>query len=364
MLVVRSLIEEGHRVHVIARAPGPMLADFEAEAPTTLEPLAHLRGVLWARLAGTPVPLLVDTLLALVTLVVRRPDLVYVNSTSAVVYVRPARWLRRQVILHVHESRAVAARFLDATRSRSLLQATTPVACSPSVRLDIAELTGRDPDDVLMLPSVPDGRAAHQLSRQRADHSYDPSEIVVGCCGTVELRKGADLWRAAARRVLDRVDLDGRRLRFVWVGGLADPSLAEAEPGIEFLGPSSNPYPHLLRFDIATLPSRDDPFPLVVLEAMTLGTPVVAFGVGGVPEQIGDAGLVVPAGDVEAFADALERLIRDVEQRTRLGRASAERVRSLYSTASFTSRLCEVLAAAREDRVPSRNALPLGSGRG
>ena len=71
---------------------------------------------------------------------------------------------------------------------------------------------------------------------------------------------------------------------------------------VEFVGPRANPYPHMRRFDVATLPSRDDPFPLVVLEAMLLGTPVVAFAVGSVADQIGSAGVIVPA-----IAPALRR---------------------------------------------------------
>ncbi len=104
---------------------------------------------------------------------------------------------------------------------------------------------------------------------------------------------------------------------------------------VEFGGPSDNPYAHMRRFDVATLPSRDDPFPLVVLESMLVGTPVVAFDVGGVRQQIGDTGILVPPGDVAQFADALVTLLTDDSLRRRLGAAAQDRVKTVYSAQAF-----------------------------
>ena len=84
----------------------------------------------------------------------------------------------------------------------------------------------------------------------------------MGCCGTVEHRKGADLWVTIAREV--RNAMPGQRVRFVWIGEIAHPVEADDMAGVEFIGPRANPYAHIRRFDVATLPSRDDPFPLVI----------------------------------------------------------------------------------------------------
>jgi glycosyltransferase involved in cell wall biosynthesis len=67
--------------------------------------------------------------------------------------------------------------------------------------------------------------------------------------------------------------------------------------------------------------------PQVLLEAFASGTPVVATAVGGVPEVAGDAALLVPPGDPDAAARALEQLASDPELRARLVRAGIERVR-------------------------------------
>ena len=63
--------------------------------------------------------------------------------------------------------------------------------------------------------------------------------------------------------------------------------------------------------DLLVLPSFADCLPSVVTEAFLCGTPVVAGGVCGVPEQIGPYGLAVPPGDAVALADAMETILAD-----------------------------------------------------
>lgn len=72
--------------------------------------------------------------------------------------------------------------------------------------------------------------------------------------------------------------------------------------------------------------------PLVVGEAMAMEKPVVATDVGGVRELVGDAGVLVPAGDSEALAQAMMRTMqRSREDRVELGRAARERIVSRFS---------------------------------
>jgi len=62
---------------------------------------------------------------------------------------------------------------------------------------------------------------------------------------------------------------------------------------------------------VLVLPSLDEGFGLPVLEAMTLGVPVVVSNRGSLPEVVGDAGAIVDANDPQALADAIERVLRD-----------------------------------------------------
>jgi len=77
------------------------------------------------------------------------------------------------------------------------------------------------------------------------------------------------------------------------------------------------------------LPSRHEPMGIVNLEAMAAGKAVVASQVGGVPELVEAerTGLLVPGEEVDALAEALQRLTGDADLRVRLGAAGQERAR-------------------------------------
>ena len=93
-----------------------------------------------------------------------------------------------------------------------------------------------------------------------------------------------------------------------------------------------DPYEELAEWDVFVLPSRMDPCPLAVLEAMATGLPVVATRVGGIPEEVGDdAGLLVEPEDVRGLAAAVLRLAGDPGLRARLGAPGRERVEGLFT---------------------------------
>ena len=84
-------------------------------------------------------------------------------------------------------------------------------------------------------------------------------------------------------------------------------------------------------FDIYSLPSDLESFPNGLLEGMACGCAPVASNVGGVPEMIGDAGVLVPPSDVPALAGALRALAADAERIVTLGRAAAKRAAQRFS---------------------------------
>ena len=77
-------------------------------------------------------------------------------------------------------------------------------------------------------------------------------------------------------------------------------------------------------------PSRYEGFGLQAIEAMAAGAPVVSSDGGALPETVGEAGVLFPAGDVSACARAIQALLDDADRRERLrrlGRARAQRFR-------------------------------------
>lgn len=107
---------------------------------------------------------------------------------------------------------------------------------------------------------------------------------------------------------------------------------------VRFLGYRADVADLLAASDLFVLPSRTEGLPLSVLEAMSHGLLVVATPVGGVPEALNgeECGLMVPVGDAEPLAAALQRLALDPELRAALGKAGYRRVETHFSFAAMT----------------------------
>ena len=93
--------------------------------------------------------------------------------------------------------------------------------------------------------------------------------------------------------------------------------------------------------DVFCLPSSAEGLPLVVLEAMAHGRPVVATPAGGTAELVvdGETGILVPPADASALADALRSLLADPERARRMGEAGRRRVLAEFSAADAAARV-------------------------
>jgi glycosyltransferase involved in cell wall biosynthesis len=96
-------------------------------------------------------------------------------------------------------------------------------------------------------------------------------------------------------------------------------------------------------------PGCGEAYGLAYLEAQAAGLPVVAQAIAGVPEVVrqGMTGLLTPAGDVAAYAKAIERLLTDEAERQRLGAAARRFVLDERSLEAAARRLAAILPGAR-----------------
>lgn len=119
--------------------------------------------------------------------------------------------------------------------------------------------------------------------------------------------------------------------RDVLVATLRDRGLGDQ---VVATGHVENPAPWMQAGDLFVLPSESESFGLAALEAMSCGTPVVAYDVGGLPELVGAAeGRLVPDGDVSALTAACRELLVDEVVRDEAGQASAARARAHHHPA-------------------------------
>jgi glycosyltransferase involved in cell wall biosynthesis len=187
-----------------------------------------------------------------------------------------------------------------------------------------------------------------------AAHSRQNGRMVVGTAATVSRRKGSDIFVAAASAILaDRSDVEFRMVGPV-AGGKDEPWGREVvargmRAGIRW-SDWADLSSELREWDLFVLPTRQDPFPLVILDAMAAGLPVVASGVDGVCEQVDAAsGVLVAPGDVDAIRSAIVRLLDDPARRLEMGRAAAARVAEHFTPERHTR---EILAAYETARAP------------
>jgi glycosyltransferase involved in cell wall biosynthesis len=114
--------------------------------------------------------------------------------------------------------------------------------------------------------------------------------------------------------------------------------------------------------DVFVLPSRDEGFGLVFLEAMAMGVPVVGTRVIGSEDAVEDGvtGLLVPYADAAALAGVVRRLLDDAELARRLRDTAAERVRRQFSREQFTAQVETVYRGLLQGRVAGRSHNPAG----
>ncbi|WP_426452388.1 glycosyltransferase family 4 protein [Paenibacillus sp. S-38] len=122
-----------------------------------------------------------------------------------------------------------------------------------------------------------------------------------------------------------------------------------------FYGYMLHPEDFMPFFDVFVLPSQAEAFGSVFAEAALCGLAVVGTQVGGIAEQIehGVNGLLVPVGDVQALASALEKVIGDPMYRYQLGRIALEKATKSYSMARVVQQLRGVYRTYRKEKKDS-----------
>ena len=269
-----------------------------------------------------------------------RPTVVHANTLLSLWEARAAHRAGFAVVLHVHEMLPGGPRGWLAgrvARSASDVAVAVSTACARSL-----EHSGLHPQVVHggTEPSLP--------PRERRPNGA----VVVGTVGAISRRKGSDLFVEAARSLLaDRGGLEFRMLGAAdapFEAGWAAPVLERASRlGIAHES-SADVAAAMAGWDVFALPSRADPFPSAVLEAMAAGLPVIAAAVDGIPEQLTpECGVLVEPDDPVALAEAIRRLAADPQLRRRMGEAGQRRVAEKFTL----DRQAEGLSEAYRDAM-------------
>ncbi len=199
-------------------------------------------------------------------------------------------------------------------------RAVVPVAISSEVAASCKRVYGLECRAVVpnCIPVDRYRGSSSERMHWRRKQRLDQNAVVFTCVGRLEPQKNPlMLIRAFAALT------DGRaHLVMLGEGSLRD-QVADyvrelrLERRVHLLGKREDIREYLAASDAFVLSSNWEGNPLAVMEAMAAGLPVVATAVGGIPElvQPGEQGFLVPPGDATAFANAMQRLLDEPEQR-------------------------------------------------
>jgi glycosyltransferase involved in cell wall biosynthesis len=265
-----------------------------------------------------------------------RPDLVVTQSINA------------DVVGNVIASRAGAAHLVNAhfnvgpgaptSRYRDLLARLVAIRADGVIAVTSAQIPrllglGYRPETIRIVANgVPNPTPAEQPHAVREALAIAPDDFMVLLVATLRPEKNPDLFVRAVRQA----NAADPRVRGVVAGGGSElgrvREIAGEDGVIQALGQRQDADDLLAAADVVSLSSDAEGVPMALLEAMALGKPVVATDVGGVSEAVdhGATGLVVPAGDPDAFADALLRLAGDRERARQMGKRAQARYQERF----------------------------------
>ena len=265
--------------------------------------------------------------------------------------------LQIPVITHAHEMEHAIQRWCNPEHLEALLRITDYfVAASRPVAENLQQKHGVDRKRI---------RTIHEFIRcsnhefgawdkamARREKQLADTDFVVFGCGTMDWRKGPDLFIEVARSTVHDFGLS--KITFCWLGA-EGPGFERQElqkqidqlglaSHVRFLGEVADPSSYFPAGDAFILTSREDPFPLVCLEAADNGLPIVCFDeAGGMPDFVkNDAGYVVPFANTKAMAHKVLRLYENPEERHRLGAAACARVRSNHDVSDGGEQVLQV----------------------
>jgi glycosyltransferase involved in cell wall biosynthesis len=327
-------------LEVLVNGRGELLDEFQSIGRTTIWRNSD-RVFAWFPQGASRVKL--ESQLLSLQVLRRSYDLVYLNTSSVASHVATLLRHTRSMLWHIHELECALRNTMSTGCIRRLFPLTTRfVAVSNCVR-DVLVQHFEVPSDKVDLihgfSPIPNLVTVDTQLRRRQIRKrlgWPQNAFVVGGCGTLGWRKGTDVFLQIAQAMMRSSGQD--HTRFLWVGGGSKDETLRFEHDLNSLGlkqycqyiPAT---PHVAEYyhamDVFALTSREDPFPLVMLEAASHHLPIVCFaGSGGGPEFIADdGGFTVPYLDMAAFARQLQWLRESPELRRKFGAIAAEKVR-------------------------------------
>ena len=217
---------------------------------------------------------------------------------------------------------------------------------------DFLDFEVKGSEDIDIIPSGLELNDFHGVDNgekewKRNQLGLNSFEKVVGMVSRLEGVKGPEYFIEAAKEVAERIN----NVKFLIVGeGSLRSSLErqteklELEGKIKFLGWREDALEIITVLDILVQPSLNEAVGRVLLEAQVSGVPVVATGVGGIPEVVreGITGIIVSPRDSNALADAVCNLLEDEKKRKEMSGEARKWVRDKFSSVKMMEEVLRI----------------------
>ena len=369
--LMRLLKQEGIQMRLLLGAGGALLDEYQQVCPVVLwpEPDPHVVGGvadkllgklgLWQQAYQQKLEQHQQTLRT--ELALDSIDLVLVNTVTS------GRWLSHltispdvPVVTFVHELPLSVRIYTQPEELAYLLNRTTHLlAVSRATARYYEQEHGFDPARITLFTLIDtpalirNVQEAQQQPGILESLGIGENAVVIGGCGNAEWRKGNDLFVSMAKIVTGR--MSDQDVHFVWVGMqpgtlrddlVLDIQKAELEDRVHLVPQTPEVLRYMSQFDVFVLCSREDPYPLVVLEAGLCNLPVVCFDkAGGSPELVEtDGGFVVPYLDLDAMSSRVVELIEQPELRRTLGRRLNQKIQERHPARQSVETLLTLFA--------------------
>lgn len=210
-------------------------------------------------------------------------------------------------------------------------------------------------------------------TKLREEISASADDLLIGIVGRLTEIKNHKLYLEAAA-LLKKIST--QRLKFVVIGDGAQRPELESQTtqlgianDIVFLGTRDDPENFYPALDVVALTSLNEGTPLSVIEGMANGRAVIATGVGGVVDLLGqevesvdgyticERGIRVPSGDAQGFANGMKRLVDDAALRDELGACGREFVLKNYSKERLLNDIANLYAELLGDKALAANSV-------
>lgn len=292
-------------------------------------------------------------------------DLIYMNSVVSGRIIKALSSLNIPILMHIHELQKSIEVYANEYIEDVIQYANHFIACSKAVSDYLQHKHHIHNDRISLVHSYVNNEVERAITREEKDKLKRElnvplnKKIIVGVGLGLFWRKGVDLFVDVCCQLKKQAYTDD--YLFIWIGecfangnvtdyGTWSDQLErikelELENRIHFTGTLNNVRDYLQASDLFLLPSREDPFPLVCLEAADCYLPIICFDeAGGMPELVkDDAGFVVPFEDTKEMANKTIHLLSNEHERVERGKIAHQRFVEHFSVKASLGKILHTI---------------------